>query len=409
MNKISVAIVGCGASGSDIALQLSKTNLFSNLLLLDINPKRTKKLSKKLRSINKKISISTFRIDATNSDSLSKLLLDVDIVINASSPLCNLPIMEACLESGTHYLDLASDPFRYSGIEKGTTIDEQLELNDRFIQENLIAITNTGFSPGLTDIICKHVVNDYSLDSLISVKIHFAEVINSKKLVLSWSPYILLLEVISPPTVFSNGSINEISSQESSRQINFPEPIGKINIRIFNGHPELRTIPDFLDVPVKYIEIGGGMRLNDMQLNDIIVESLCNQIKKSVIVTGDLLSELSKHFESPDEFSDNYRKGIITKEVFTSIIEIKGKKSDKVLEYRAVIQQDLDEIFENIFGSVATFMVSFVPAIIANEIKSGNINQTGVIAPAALDVASDILNKCKIQGLHIDESIKWIN
>jgi saccharopine dehydrogenase-like NADP-dependent oxidoreductase len=404
---MEIALIGCGASGSAIAIQLVRQGL-SKIKLVDIDLNRANKLSYVLRALNHKLSIDTLRIDSTKTDELEEALAGVTVAINAASPVCNIPLMKACLASNVNYIDLASDPFRYSGIIPGTTLDEQLELNSDFVDKNIVAVTNTGFSPGFTDLLCKHVVTDNGLDVLDSIKIFFGEVTEANKLVVSWSPYILLLETIMPPTVYTKGKIIELDSQKSLRYMKFPSPLGEIEIKTFNGHPELRTIPEFINVPVNYVEIAGGGVLNTLQLNDIIVEALSKRVKESVIFNGDILEALSSMFESPDEFAENYRKGVITKEVSCCIIEIVGKKKGKVLKYRAVIQHDIrDTIKEVPTASVSTFFVSFVPAIIAREIIAGRIDNRGVIAPAALNIASEIIKDCKKLGLSIKETSEW--
>lgn len=405
--KMEIALIGCGASGSAIAMQLARNKL-STIKLVDIDLNRANKLQYYLHTINHNISVDIFRTDASEDRGVKKILDDVKVVINAASPSCNIPIMKACLNSGTNYIDLASDPFRYSGVIEGSTLDEQLKLNDGFVNNDLVAVTNTGFSPGFTDILCRHIIEDNELDVVESIKIYFGEKIEADKLVIGWSPYMLLLETISPPTIFQNGKIIEIDSQKSLRYIRFPPPVGEIEVKTFNGHPELRTIPEFLNIPVNYVEIAGGGILNNLKLNDLIVEALSRKVKESLIFNGDVIEILSSVFENPDEFAENYKKGIIKSEHTCTLIEIKGRNSKHVLNYRAIIQHDIKETIKEIpIASVSAFLVSFTPAIITREIISGKIKERGVIAPAALTIASDIVRECRESGLNIKESIRW--
>jgi len=406
---VDIALIGCGVSGSAIAVQLTREGL-STIKLIDINLNRANKLLHLLHSITPKLVVDVFRVNATKTKEIENILDDVDVVINAASPICNIPIMKACLNSDTNYIDLASDPFRYSGIMEGTTLDEQLELHDEFLDMDLVAVTNTGFSPGFTDILCRYIVDTYNLDMLNSVKIYFAEVIESDKLVASWSPYIFLLEVLFPPTVFSKNRIIELDYHKGTKYIKFPPPIGTIKAKIFNGHPELRTIPEFINVPVEYIEIGGGAVLNGLQLNDIIVEALSKKVRENIVFNGDVLEILSSAFEDPDKFGENYKKGIIRKDTACCLIEIKGKKGENILNYQAIIQHDIKETIKDIpIASVPSFMVSFTPTIIAREIIYRRIKERGVIAPAALSIASEIISECKKMGLNIKEFIRWEN
>lgn len=397
-----VAIVGCGSSGKAIGYLIAKNKIFPKIKLIDFDKERSNKLSEELNRIADSLDIVTYGIDV-NSDDVSGLLNDVDVIINAASPLCNIPLMKACLKSNTHYIDLASDPFSYSDVAKGTTLDEQLSLNNKFLNNDLLAVTNAGFSPGFTDVICKYVTNKFSLDSIDYFKVFFAENIKSDKFVVSWSPYIFMLESISPPTVYKKGNIINLTLQDSSRDIKFPEPVGKVNVRPFNGHPELRTIPDFLNIPIDYIEISGGMKLNDMQLNDIIVEALIKQVDNSPVFNGDIFDIISKSFEDPDTFVKNYKEGIIKTDVGCCLIEMKGKAGENDITYKSVIQHDLKDEINKIPSPISAFFVSFVPSIIAKAIIDGEIKNRGVVAPAALEIASEIINECKNMGMNIGE------
>lgn len=403
MIKIAITIVGCGSSGSAIAAQLAKKGIFSKINLVDSDMKKIKRLLIELNKISNNIDYTPFEVDATNTESVQKVLSDVNVLINAASPICNISLMKACLNSCTNYIDLASDPFSYAGIANGTTLDEQLELNSEFVDNCLVAVTNTGFSPGFTDILCKHVVNEHSLDLIEYFKVYFAEKIESDRFVVSWSPYILLLEAISQSTIYKKSEIIYLDSQQSSKNITFPHPVGRIKVRPFNGHPELRTIPQFLGIPIEYIEISGGMQLNNMQLNDIIVEALRRKVKESVIFKGDVIGILSESFENPDTFAENYKKGIIKKEAACCLIEIKGRKNNETFKYNAEIQHDIKDEIKNISVSISAFLVSFTPSIIANKLELGKIKEKGVIAPAALSIASEVISECKEMGMNIKE------
>jgi len=402
-----ILIIGCGAAGSAIATQLAKGDIVNSIKLADFDAKRTKKVSSHIRHINKKIYLKSIEIDAKNRKNVEKSLTDVKIVINAASPTCNIPIMKACLSTGTQYIDLASDPYKYPD-SVGTSIDEQLVFNNQFIKRDLLALTNAGFAPGFTDILCRYVVDKYSLDSIESFRVYFGDRIISKKPILSWSPYTILLENLYPPTIFRNGRIVEISSGKGSRDIVFPEPIGKIRVRISNGHPELRTIPDFLGTPIKYIEIGTGYLINGVELNDIISQRLGNQHIKSQFINEDYIKKLADYFDGPEKFLEYYRKGILENEFCCCLCDIHGKKDDKTLHYRVIVQHELKKVIKSYnSGSVASYIVSFVPAVLVEKVLNKEIAETGVIAPARLDNTSGIIEECRSRGLNFKEFAKW--
>lgn len=405
--KNIITLIGCGASGLAIASHLANTHKLEQIKLVDANISNLNNCSEKLSTINEKITYSQYNSDATKKTEIKKILKDANLVINSASPSCNLPIMGACLETNTNYIDLASDPFYYNSIV-GSSLEDQLKLNNLFLDENLVAITNTGFSPGFTDIICKSIIENNSLDFVEYFKVNFAERIKSSKLVTSWSPYYLLLESILPSTVYKNGNIEEINFQQGYKNINFPKPLGVIKVKILNGHPELKTIPYALDIPINYVEIGGGYKLNNMNINDLIVEALGQKVKDSFIVNGDIFKIISSSFENPNKFVNNFKEGIIRDYHFGSFIELLGYHGNKTLMYTSTINHDYRNILPHFpFGSGSAFTVSLTPSIIAKKILTNKIKNKGVLVPGNLDCCGTIIDECKAMGLNLKETVKW--
>lgn len=404
---MTFAIIGCGGTGLAIGIFLAKDKNTKKIVCVDLNVKRLERFQKIIMEVNTDVSLETHQLNA-KTDSLNNVIKNCTVAINSASPECNIPIMKACSDCNVNYIDLASNPFDYPGLDEGTTLNDQLKLNEKFKAKNLVAITNAGFSPGFTDILCKYFVAKNNIESIDSIKIYFGEIINAEKgkLVCSWSPYTLMLETISPPTIYSKGKIRELTLSESLKEVVFPEPIGKLKVKPFNGHPELKTISEFLGVPVGYLEVGGGMYLNNLDLNDIIVEALGQQVKKSLQFQGDVLERLAQSFEPSDLFAENYQKGLITDEIFCGLIEIVGRKKASRIKYTVKVMHDLKEVLKTTPGvSIATFVVSFVPGILALMLAKGKIHQKGVLVPAQLENSNEIIEQTKSKGLNISEVI----
>ena len=403
---MSVAIIGCGSVGASISEFLMKRGKIENITLIDKDINKINKIKKIIENNTKTINISSVKSDLVNKEELRRVLKSERVVINAASPFFNIPIMEACLSTNTNYIDLASDPIKYPDF-KGTSFDEQLELYDDFFKKNLLAISNTGFSPGFTDLLSKYVVEKYSLEKIDYIKIYLGEIIESNKLNLSWSPYIFLLESIAPPTIYKNKKIEYITSLDANKHVKFPEPIGDISLTVASGHPELKTIPDYINIPIDYLEVSGGFKLNKMHLNDVIVAALREVVKESTIVEGDIFDILSRSFEDPDNFIDNYKNGEIKNNHITCLFNLKGKKGNKIYNFNAKIEHNYRDIIDEYLLSVtSSYIVSFVPSLIAEMIYSGVIKERGVIAPAGLTNASLIIKEIKKMGLNYNEYVE---
>lgn len=407
---MTIAIIGCGGSGSAIGSQLIKKENVDKIKLIDFNIEKSQKLFNELSIINNKLEFESFQINAINNENLVNIFKDVKVVINAASPVCNIPVMKACIKSNSNYIDLASDPFNYQDITGETSLDSQLALHDKFMKNDIVAVTNAGASPGFSDLLCRHASETNSFDSLEHIKIYFAEIIKSEKLVSSWSPYMLLLESILPATIYEHNKIYEIESDKRHKFVGFPQPFGKIKINLFNGHPELRTIPEFMKIPINHIEVGGGMLLNELELDDIILEALREKVKDSMIFEGDIFKYIADSFESPDSFVENYKNGVISKESLCCLTEVVGITDGNPIKYIASTMIDLEKIIKkNPLATSTSYMVSIVPTILASKIIQDEIIEKGVIAPAALNSASEIVKEARQFDLNFKESVVEIN
>jgi len=104
--------------------------------------------------------IHTARVDADNCAELIELINDFkpEIVINVALPYQDLTIMDACLATGTHYLDTANyEPpdnpkFEYKW---------QWAYRQKFERAGLCAILGCGFDPGVTGVFCAYAQKHY--------------------------------------------------------------------------------------------------------------------------------------------------------------------------------------------------------------------------------------------------------
>ncbi len=83
-------------------------------------------------------------VDADNVPELVKLINDVkpDVVINVALPYQDLHIMDACLETGVHYVDTANYEPR---DEAKFCYRWQWEYQERFKKAGLFALLGSGF------------------------------------------------------------------------------------------------------------------------------------------------------------------------------------------------------------------------------------------------------------------------
>ena len=75
------------------------------------------------------------------------------LVINMALPYQDLPIMDACIETNTHYMDTAN----YEPKEEAKFCYQwQWDYNDKFKEKNILALLGSGFDPGVTNVFIKY-------------------------------------------------------------------------------------------------------------------------------------------------------------------------------------------------------------------------------------------------------------
>ncbi len=102
----SVLIIGAGAAGSVTAQKCAMNrDVFKKVHLASRRLESCEKVAKQCKT---KIDIS--QVDADNVAQTVKLLKKVkpDLLINMALPYQDLALMDACLETGVHYMDTAN-------------------------------------------------------------------------------------------------------------------------------------------------------------------------------------------------------------------------------------------------------------------------------------------------------------
>ncbi len=101
------------------------------------------------------VRIKTSKVDADNTEEVSSLINEFkpDVVVNVALPYQDLSIMNACLETGTNYLDTANyEPPDEARFE----YKWQWAYHDRFKERGVMALLGCGFDPGVTNVFCAY-------------------------------------------------------------------------------------------------------------------------------------------------------------------------------------------------------------------------------------------------------------
>ena len=152
--------IGAGGVGGVVAHKMAMNrDVFSRIILASRNIAKCAAIADSIRSKGLG-EIEIDRVDADNVDEIVALIEKYKpfLVVNVALPYQDLSIMQACLQTKTHYLDTAnyehpdSAHFEYK---------EQWAYDTRYKQAGIFALLGSGFDPGVTNVFCAYAQKHY--------------------------------------------------------------------------------------------------------------------------------------------------------------------------------------------------------------------------------------------------------
>ena len=230
--ELKVAVLGAGGTiAPAIVRDLAESDEVSGMLLLDIDEDRAAKVAERHGGGKAKAKRANARGTASDHDSVTRAIQRCDVLINSASYRVNLDAMRACLQTGTHYVDLG-------GLYWMTK--RQLNMSAEFEEADLTAILGIGSSPGKTNLMGARAMRE--LDEVESM--HVAAGGRDLEPPDGFSPpyaiQTLIDELTLKPVVLRAGKPCEIDPMTDGGMVDYGAPLGEIPT-IYTLHSELNT------------------------------------------------------------------------------------------------------------------------------------------------------------------------
>jgi saccharopine dehydrogenase (NAD+, L-lysine-forming) len=294
----NVLIIGAGAAGSVVARKCDMNrDVFKKIHLASRTLSKCEKVKKECKG---EISIS--QIDADDVQATIKLIEQVkpDLVINMALPYQDLPIMDACLATKTHYLDTANyEPKDVAKFEYSW----QWAYQERFQKAGIMAVLGCGFDPGMTNIYCA-----YAQEELFD-EIHMIDIIDcndgnhGKAFATNFNLEINLREVTQRGKYWKDGKWIEIDPLSISQMIDYPKVGPRKSYLIYHeeeeslvknikGLKQIRFWMTFSDNYIKHLDVltnVGMLRIDPVKYNGVEVIPL--QFLKAIMPEPSSLAE----------------------------------------------------------------------------------------------------------------------
>ena len=234
-----IVIIGAGGVGRVVCYKCAEAKaVFTEITLASRTESKCKSIAEDIKQ-DLGVEIKTAQVDADNTIELIELINKVKpkLIINVALPYQDLTIMDACLATGTHYLDTANyEPKDEAKFE----YKWQWAYQDRFKEAGLTAILGCGFDPGVTSIFTAYAAKHHFEE------IHYLDIVDcnagdhGKAFATNFNPEINIREVTQKGKYYENGKWVETEPHEIKKSLSYPEIGARDSYVIY--HEELESL-----------------------------------------------------------------------------------------------------------------------------------------------------------------------
>ena len=239
-----VLVIGCGGVAS-VAIQKCAMNseVFDEICIASRTVSKCDALKEKLKG-KSKAKITTAQVDADKVTDLVELIRKVqpDVVLNLALPYQDLAIMDACLETGVHYVDTANyEPEDTAKFE----YKWQWAYREKYEKAGITALLGSGFDPCVTSVFSAYALKHYFDE------IHYIDILDCNggdhgyPFATNFNPEINIREVSAKGSYWEDGHWVETEPMEIKREYDFPE-VGMKDMYLLH-HEEIESLA--LNIP----------------------------------------------------------------------------------------------------------------------------------------------------------------
>ncbi|GAB6090171.1 saccharopine dehydrogenase family protein [Spirochaeta dissipatitropha] len=235
-----VLIVGAGGVSQVVVHKCAQVSeVFSEIVIASRTESKCKAIAAQLEGKTSSI-ITTAQVDADNVAEMTALIRKVtpDLVLNVALPYQDLPIMDACLETGVDYLDTAN----YEPPEEARfSYTWQWEYQQRFREAGIMALLGSGFDPGVTNVFTAYAMKHHfdEIDTLDIIDCNAGD--HGMPFATNFNPEINIREVTAKGRYYREGEWIETDPLSENRLYEFPDGIGGKKIYLM-FHEELESL-----------------------------------------------------------------------------------------------------------------------------------------------------------------------
>lgn len=392
----NILIVGAGGVGGVVTHKCAlNSDVFHRITLASRTKSKCDRIAGEVKEMHG-VEIATTAVDADQVSEMVALIRDVkpDLVLNVALPYQDLPIMDACLEAGVHYLDTANyEPKDVAKFEYSW----QWAYRERFEKAGIMALLGCGFDPGVTGVFTAYAAKHH-FDKLEYLDIVDCNAGNhGKAFATNFNPEINIREITQPGRYWQDGQWVEIPAMSLHKPIDYPE-IGPRESYVLY-HEELESLVKNFPTLKRarfWMTFGQEYLTHLRVLQNVGMTSIQPIVYQGMEIVP--LQFLKAVLPPPEELGENYTGQ-------TSIgCQIKGKKDGKDKTYFVYNNCDHAACWREVRSQAVSYTTG-VPAVIGAKLMVQDTwKRAGVFNVEEFD-PDPFMKELMVQGLPWVEQI----
>ena len=230
-------IIGAGGVGNVVAFKCAmNAEVFGEITLASRTKEKCDAIAANVKE-KTGVTIRTDRVDADRTEEVITLIrkTGADIVINVALPYQDLTIMDACVATGTDYLDTAN--YEHPDTAK-FEYKEQWARDDAFRKAGIMGLLGSGFDPGVTNVFVAYARKHY-FDTIRTIDILDCNAgDHGYPFATNFNPEINIREVNSKGRYWENGEWKETEPMEIRMVWDYPEVGPKDSYLLYHEEEE---------------------------------------------------------------------------------------------------------------------------------------------------------------------------
>ncbi|MEU7898976.1 saccharopine dehydrogenase C-terminal domain-containing protein [Nonomuraea sp. NPDC049152] len=256
-----ILLVGAGGVGSAVVPIAARRDFFEHIVVADSKQNRAAETVAKVNDPR----FSAIQLDASDRAQVAAALREhrCDVLFNAVDPRFTMPLFDAALETGAHYLDMAMSlsrphphrPYELTGVKLG---DEQFARDRDWRAKGRLALVGMGVEPGLADVFARYAA-DHLFETIDEVGIRDGSnlVVEGYDFAPTFSIWTTIEECLNPPVVWEDGRWRTTEPFSEPEMFDFPEGIGPVEC-VNVEHEEVLLVPRWIDAKRVTFKYGLG-------------------------------------------------------------------------------------------------------------------------------------------------------